>query len=207
MVRQVPTLALSHGQVLSALSRGKEPTARIKAEVRYLRLMGIPFSEQEVGRGRGNRIRYDFDQLIELAIAFFYLDNGLRPKDLKDYLPRERKKLLKYARDIYAGLSDEQLKADWLKSGDEPILANAQYLPFHDRYSGEPGRLEFSPKKEMPEPLVNRKQISDYLTPHTRLPNGEVGKAMPITRIIIEALAYALAAPETKPGLGAKKAI
>ena len=60
-------LSLTHGQVAWALARGQQPSDQLIDQLRYLRQLGVPFSKHELGGGRGNRIRYGFDQLIELG--------------------------------------------------------------------------------------------------------------------------------------------
>jgi len=62
-------LSLTHGQVAWALARGQPPTALLLDQLRYLRQLGVPFSKSELGGGRGNRIHYGFDHLIELGGA------------------------------------------------------------------------------------------------------------------------------------------
>jgi hypothetical protein len=43
-------------------------------EANFLRRL----SQQELGGGRGNRIRYGFDHLIELGVALFGVERGAR---------------------------------------------------------------------------------------------------------------------------------
>jgi hypothetical protein len=50
--------------------------------LRYLRQLGVPFSKAELGAGSGNRIRYGFDHLIELGVAVFGLERGMRPREV-----------------------------------------------------------------------------------------------------------------------------
>ena len=67
MPTAVPEMSLSHGQVLWALARGRQPEATMVDEVRYLRQLGVPFRPAELGRGRGNRLRYRYEHLIEFG--------------------------------------------------------------------------------------------------------------------------------------------
>ena len=97
-------LSLTHGQVAWALARGRPPDALLIDQLRYLRQLGVPFSKSELGGGRGNRIRYGFDQLIELGVALFGLQRGMAPREVAGILVEHRAELRRYYREIVAAL-------------------------------------------------------------------------------------------------------
>jgi hypothetical protein len=74
-------LHLTHGQVAWTLARGLPPSRALLDQLRYLRQLGVPFPKDELGGGRGHRIWYGFDQLIELGVAVFGLRRGMAPRD------------------------------------------------------------------------------------------------------------------------------
>jgi hypothetical protein len=95
---------LTHGQVASALARGQPPSAQLIDQLRYLRQLGVPFSKAELGGGSGNRLRYGFDHLIELGVAVFGLERGMRPRDIARILVDHRVELRRCYRDTLATL-------------------------------------------------------------------------------------------------------
>src|SRR5215472_5449996 len=109
-------LSLTHGQVVWALARGEPPATLLIDQLRYLRQLGVPFSKSELGGGRGNRIRYGFDHLIELGVALFGLQRGLAPREVAGILVDHRAELRRCYRDIVAALPDAAFEAEWVKS-------------------------------------------------------------------------------------------
>ena len=97
-------LSLTHGQVAWALARGRPPDALLIDQLRYLRQLGVPFSKSELGSGRGNRIRYGFDHLIELGVALFGLQRGMAPREVAGILVEHRAELHRCYHGIVAAL-------------------------------------------------------------------------------------------------------
>ena len=97
-------LSLTHGQVAWVLARGEQPSALLLDQLRYLRQLGVPFSKEELGGGRGNRIRYGFDHLIELGVALFGLQRGMAPREVVRILVEHRVELRRCYRDTVAAL-------------------------------------------------------------------------------------------------------
>src|SRR5215831_12874323 len=127
---------LSHGQVAWVLARGQPPSAQLLDQLRYLRQLGVPFSKPELGGGRGNRIRYGFDHLIELGVALFGLQRGLAPREVAGILVEHRAELRRCYRDIVAVLPAAAFEAEWVKSrGTMVPLMNEAFLRLHDRYA------------------------------------------------------------------------
>src|ERR1700726_63957 len=93
MSESIPNLRLTHGQVLWALARGEPPRSALIDQIRYLRRSGVPFKGTELGRGRGNRIHYGFEHLIELGVALFGLQRGMDPREVVVMVTRHRRSL------------------------------------------------------------------------------------------------------------------
>ena len=136
-------LSLTHGQVAWALARGQQPTAMLTDQLRYLRQLGVPFSTQELGGGRGNRIRYRFDQLIELGVALFGLQRGMAPRKVAGILIEHRSELRRCYRDILTALPAAAFEAEWVKSRGAVVpIMNETFVRLHDRYSERRGSFE-----------------------------------------------------------------
>ena len=187
-------LSLTHGQVAWALARGQPPTALLIDQLRYLRQLGVPFSKSELGSGRGNRIRYGFDHLIELGVAVFGLQRGLTPREVAGIVVEHRAELRRCYRDILAALPASVFEAEWVKSRGAVVpLMNEIFLRLHDRYAEQPGSYELVPG----DPLA---LLQQFATVTERYPGGETRTLVPITRVVIELVAWARVAPEIKPG-------
>jgi len=187
-------LSLTHGQVAWALARGPQPTPVLFDQLRYLRQLGVPFSKRELGGGRGNRIRYGFDQLIELGVALFGLQRGMAPREVAGILVEHRAELRRCYRDILAALPAAAFEAEWVKSRGAGVpIMNETFLRLHDRYSERRGSFELVAG----DPFA---LLSQFATVTERYPGGEVRTLLPLTRLVIELVAWAREAPEIKPG-------
>jgi hypothetical protein len=187
-------LNLTHGQVAWVLSRGQPPSALLLDQLRYLRQLGVPFSKEELGGGRGNRIRYGFDHLIELGVALFGLQRGMAPREVVRILVEHRVELRRCYRDTGADLDTSAFEAEWVKSRGAVVpIMNEICLRLHDRYSERPGTFE----------LVGGDAFAALMELETiteTYPGGEVRTLLPLTRLIVELVAWAREAPEIKPG-------
>jgi hypothetical protein len=187
-------LSLTHGQVAWVLSGGQPPTAPLLDQLRYLRQLGVPFSKQELGGGRGNRIRYGFDHLIELGVALFGLQRGMRPREVAGILVEHRADFRRCYRDTLAALPPSAFEAEWVKSRGAMVpIMNEIFLRLHDRYSERPGSFELVPG----DPFAALMQLASVTE---RYPGGEVRTLLPLTRLVIELVAWAREAPEINPG-------
>jgi len=187
-------LSLTHGQVAWALARGQPPTALLLDQLRYLRQLGVPFSKSELGGGRGNRIQYGFDHLIELGVALFGLQRGMAPREVAGILVEHRAELRRCFRDIAAALPAAAFEAEWVKSRGAVVpLMNEAFLRLHDRYAEQPGSYQLVPG----DPFA---MLQQFATVTERYPGGETRTLVPLTRLVIELVAWARAAPEIKPG-------
>ena len=187
-------LALTHGQVAWALARGEPPSAQLIDQLRYLRQLGVPFSKAELGSGSGHRIRYGFDHLIELGVAIFGLERGVRPREVARILVDHRAELRRCYRDTVAELPESAFEADWVKSRGavQPII-NERFLRLYDRYSEQPGSFELVPGDALAAFMQFAMAVERY-------PGGEIRTALPLIRLVTELVAWAREAPEIKPG-------
>ena len=187
-------LSLTHGQVAWALARGPQPTPVLFDQLRYLRQLGVPFSKHELGGGRGNRIRYGFDQLIELGVALFGLQRGMAPREVAGILVEHRSELRRCYRDILTAQPEAAFEAEWVKSRGAMVpIMNETFLRLHDRYSERRGSCELVGG----DPFAF---LSQFATVTERYPGGETRTLLPLTRLVIELVAWAREAPEIKPG-------
>jgi hypothetical protein len=195
MPKSLPKLSLSHGQVAWALSLGQPPEQKLLDQLRYLRQLGVPFNESELGTGRGNRVRYRFDHLIEAGVGIAALRRGMRPKDIVGFLVGRRKELRKAYRSAYLEQPDTALAADWVKSRGRsvPLIGNERFVRLHDRYSDAPGKIEMIRQDEIGD-------LSDFFSMVERYPGEKARTLLPLTRLVLELVAWALEAPETRPG-------
>jgi hypothetical protein len=196
MPTAVPEMSLSHGQVLWALARGRQPEATMVDEVRYLRQLGVPFRPAELGRGRGNRLRYRYEHLIELGVALFALRRGMRPREIATLLVGNRKRLREIYRKAWSEQPEAAVASEWVKSRGRivPVLANEIVLRLHDRYSSAPGTIELLGQKDQ------IRDLSQLLVPVETYPGEEARTLLPLTRLALELAAWAQEAPELKPG-------
>jgi hypothetical protein len=187
-------LSLTHGQVAWVLSRGQEPTVLLLDQLRYLRQLGVPFTKAELGGGRGNRIRYGFDHLIELGVALFGLQRGMAPREVAGIVVERRAKLRGCYRDVLAALPPTAFEAEWVKSRGAVVpFMNETFLRLNDRYSERPGSFELVPGDAFAA-------LMQFKTPTETYPGGEVRTLLPLDRLVIELVAWAREAPEIKPG-------
>jgi hypothetical protein len=190
----VPRLSLSHGQVAWALSRGVPPQQQLLDQLRYLRQLGIPFRPGELGTGRGYRVRYGYDHLIELGVALFGLRRGITPRDIAMLLVRHRAALRRIYRAAFAAQPPPAIDEPWVKSRGvtTPILADEVFLRLNDQHSDAPGTFE----------IVRITDLSQILA--MALAGEHPGEAtrtlVPLTRLVLELVAWAREAPETRPG-------
>ena len=64
---ELPMLSLRHGQVAWTLPRGLPPSQGLLDQLRYLQQLRVPLEREELGMGRGYRLRHRFDHRIELG--------------------------------------------------------------------------------------------------------------------------------------------
>jgi hypothetical protein len=195
MKTTMPLHTLTHGQVLWALSRGTSPDARLIDQVRYLRLLGVPFRKAELGTGRGNRVRYRYEHLIELGVAVWAIERGMKPQEVAKFLVERRK----FLRQLYVKAFTDQpakaIEAEWVKSRGSlvPLLGDELFLRLHDRYSQAPGKIEMLGSREI-------ESLSDFSLLAEKYPGEKTRTLLPLTRLTLELVAWAREAPLLRPG-------
>jgi hypothetical protein len=164
-------------------------------QLRYLRRLGVPFKKSELGSGRGNRVRYRYEHLIELGVALFGLQRGMRPQEVAKVLTERRKYLRTVYEKAFSDQPEPAIKADWVKSRGRmvPVLGDEIFLRLHDRYSNAPGKIEVLEQNEI-------KNLSEFFLLKETYPGEEARTLLPLTRLVLELVAWAQEAPEIKPG-------
>ena len=194
----VDSLDLTFGQVARAVCAGLTPDQITLDRLRHLRQLGVPFSRKEQGSGSGNRQSYGFDHLVECAIGIYAIRQRFKPTDVAEIQVKERTALRKLAREEFMALPDSALLAPWVKSRGRdkpPQLEPEQFLRLHDKVLDDPGTYDVVTIEE----LLSNSMFSfgDLVE---RFPNGETVPLIPLKRVMLPALAWALEAPMTKPG-------
>lgn len=191
----IPHLQLTHGQVAWALFGGQKPDRRTLDSLRYLRLLGVPFVEEEQGVGPGNRLTYTFDHLIECAVAMYAVRRGMKPRQGAGFLVGERQTLRKLYRKTFRDSRDGALDAPWVKSRGKllPMLDDEMYIRLHKHHSEPGGKVE---PMTLEEAVTFQAGLADLVE---RYADG-VFPLVPLRRVSLEAVAWALEAPVTKPG-------
>lgn len=198
----IPRLQLTHGQVAWALCGGHAPDRRTLDALRYLRQLGVPFTPAELGVGRGNRLTYRYDHLIECAVALYAVRRGMKPGEGAGFLVAERKTLRKLYRSTFHDTSEAALNAEWVKSRGKTIasLDNEHFLRLHARSADTRGTIE---SMTLDEAITYRAGLGDLVE---RYSDG-VHPLVPLRRVMLEAVAWALIAPVTPPGRAAARTL
>jgi len=176
------------------LSLGQPPAKLLVDQMRYLRTLGVPFTTKELGGGRGNWLRSDYYQLVETGAAIAAIRRGMSPAEAAKVLVDNRAELRPLYRQAFLEQPDAALQASWVKSrGREQALpANRIDLRLHKRYSSSPGKIEIVlPGRELPGT-----QLGDAVEQF----DDDTLALVPLSRLVLEWTAWALEAPEIKPG-------
>ena len=189
----VPGFRLSLGQLVWTLNRGRPAGARLRNEVRYLRQLGIPHAESEAGVGRGHPIYYNFDELIEVGVALSAIRRGMSPKDAAKALTEKRKDYRQMFRNAWLQLPEEAINQEWVKSRGRvgAVLANELFLRLHDRYSAEPGTYELTDSGRLHPDAFGMTEV---------FPDQETRALLPLTKLVLELVAWAREAPAVRAG-------
>ena len=195
MPQDIPDLHLTQGQLLWAIKYGREPDARMKYQVRYLRALDIPLASSRQASGPGKRITYDFFDLIEAGVAITGLDLGFRPKDIAAVLVERRDDAHRFYAEVWHELPDASLEQDWVRSRGRvgALLGDEVYIRLHDRRSQKWGQLDFVTSAEGGEDLP-------ILEPVERFDGEAPRRLLPLKRLMLQWVAWALEAPPIKPG-------
>lgn len=191
MSLSIPHLALSHGQVLWCLAGGKEPSPPLPDQVRYLRQLGVPFDDSEVGKGRGVRLSYGFYHLIELGVAHEGLRRRIQPRFLT-MLVDERAGYRRLYREAYLEIAPHP----HLFEGDPrsiPMFADEFFLRLHDRYSDTPGEITVVVQPKRGSGRSAGDLVETYVGEEER-------DVIALKSLMLRLLSLARIAPVTRPG-------
>jgi len=196
MPSPIPRLSLTHGQAVWALCSGEPASAPVLDQLRYLRQLGIPFNASELGTGRGNRILYNYDQLVETGVGLFGLRRGMRPIEIARLIIDNRQEFRRLYRKAYRDQPAAVIQAFEIKNRDDgPVIFPVEmFLLLYDRFSDKPGTYE-----------VIQSGNTDPVSPFAHLtrayPAAEWARALlPLTNLVLDLVAWAREAPEIKPG-------
>ena len=137
---ELPMLSLRHGQVARTLPRGLPPSQGLLDQPRYLQQLRVPLEREELGMGRGYRLRHRFDHRIELVVAQFSIRRGMALRGFAKFLVANRPQ----HRAAYRPAWTEQRAALSMTPGQErgtwvPILADEVLLHLHILIQTGPG--------------------------------------------------------------------
>lgn len=186
---QIPSLSLSQGQLLWAVSLGQEPSPEVRDRARYLALQGIPRPASAPGPGKGQRVVYDFDDLILVGLALLALAEGYKPRTMKEYLVQERRRFLVEVHSAWESLPEGMLADDdILKRNGVVIYEDDYYVRLSGRGRGEEAKLEFILPEDGPPYMAEV------------MPGEEPAKVFSLKFWMPRWVAWALRAPAKPPG-------
>lgn len=191
----IPRLQLTHGQVAWAICDGQPPDAKTTDQLRYLRQLGVPFTKDSLGVGRGNRLTYGFDQLIECGVAIWALRRGVRPRQAAEFLVGNRTALRKLCRETLRAQSNAAIGAPWVRSRGKviPTLAADNFIALYP--SAQRAGATIEPMTPV-EAIEFNAGIGDLVARQ----GHDVQPLVPLGRLVIQLVTWALAAPEIKTG-------
>lgn len=194
------SIQLTHGQVAWALCAGRTPDAQTLDALRYLRQLGVPFAEDERGLGRGNRLTYNFDNLMECATAMYAIRRGQKPGDAASFLVANRESQRQRCREAYLSTPKDAVDQTWCKSrGREgAVVDDEQFIRLHDRFNESLASVE---PMSIDEAVTFRAGPFDLVERF----NDRVRILVPLRRVLLETMAWALEAPVISPGRRATK--
>lgn len=209
MPAALPHLRLTLGQAAWVLSGGQPPSKRVIDQLRYLRQLGIPFGDEDPKPGRGVRAAYSYDHLVEMGVALFAVQRGMRPQDAAQFITGDRpalhslfrrafleqpnEALLPPAEDPWITQQKAELGGRWRAIQLTALKENDHFLRLHDRYSDQSGRCEMLTIENLPEGLA----FGDYVEHY---PDGRSYPLVPLSRLVIAWTRLALQAPPSKRG-------
>ena len=118
----------------------------------------------------------------------------MRPREVARALVDHRAELRRCHRDTLAVLPESAFAAEWVKSRGAVVpFMNETFLRLHDRYSERPGSFELVPGDSFDA-------FRQFAAVTERYPGSDFKTLLPITRLVLELVAWAREAPEIKPG-------
>ena len=105
MIVKWQTISVTHGQAVWVLSnmgfRTGDSESAFNSYIKYLRRNGLPFAKEELGVGTGHNVVYQYDHLMELAVALALRAQAILPRDIVQILAESRSKLRPIYRRAY----------------------------------------------------------------------------------------------------------
>jgi hypothetical protein len=191
----IPRLHLTHGQVAWAICDGQPPDQKTFDQLRYLRQLGVPFTETELGVGRGNRLTYHYDQLIECGVEIWAMRRGVRPRQAAEFLAGERARLRKLYRKALHDQRDGAMQQPWIKSRGriKPTLDKDYAIPLFKGSQDGPARFDLM---TMDEVMTFNASLGDIVARR----GHDVQPLVPLGRLVLQLVTWALEAPELRTG-------
>lgn len=191
----IPRLNLTHGQVAWAICDGQPSDQKTTDQLRYLRQLGVPFAESEMGKGRGFRLTYRFDQLIECGVAIWAMRRGVRPRQAAAFLVADRATLRKLYRKALHDQPDGAMGQPWIKSHGKfvPTLANDNFILLHKDYLDGSAKIDFMSMEEI---VMFNAAFGDMVARR----GHDVQPLVPLGRLVLKLVTWALEAPELRTG-------
>jgi hypothetical protein len=140
-------------------------------------------------------VQYHFEHLIELGVAVWAIERGMKPKEIAMILVERLTLLRKLYKKSFVNQPESAIDAAWVKSRGRlvPLLGDELFLRLHDRYSEKPGRIEALGLDEV-------ESLRDFLLLAEKYPGEKARTLLPLTRLTLELVAWAREAPLLKPG-------
>jgi hypothetical protein len=151
---QVPQLALTHGQAIWLLTelglRGGVSKSTFNHYVKSLRRLGIPFDKRTVRlEGRGPAVTYDFEDLMELALALLLRVYGALPDVVTNGLRSFRSDLRPIYREAYRDSQKSVYPAARVSTPDgKRLTVQGLFLDLNIHYSAKQS-IQFGPPKAL----------------------------------------------------------
>lgn len=186
-------LSLSFGQVAWSLCRGRKPDTVTLDRLRYLRQLHVPFGNQP--QGTGNRRTYLFEHLILCGLGVEAMRRGMKPSDAALAMQKRRKQIVQYVSQYFDDLPEDWMRGTWVEARAIPMLSHEIYVALKGKRTSAPGTFQIIDQVDPDNPLdtlMGKVSIQEE--------NGELVPLLPLTRLLIEWVAWARQAPETPAG-------
>lgn len=191
----IPSLNLTFGQLAWTLNFGEQPKQHFIDKLNYISKLGIPFKRESNKTGSGNRVHYEYEDLIECGVAMYGLNIGLKPKDMKILLVDYRAEYREAFRQAIINHPESALHDSWVKykgkGSQGAVNEHDVFLRLHDRYSDFTGTIDLIT-------FVNSQgNPFDF---NETFQDGSNRPLLPLSRFALQWTAWALEAPEFKTG-------
>lgn len=209
MTTDIFQLTFTHGQLAWVVAGGHflapPRWRRVMAHLRYLRQLGIPFCEARRGTGRGHRIRYSLDELMEVAVGLYALRQDVRPQVMASILRRHRTRLRRVYREALAERPAPALAPPALQTGD-PLVAlpdDTRVLWVATRSSATPDHYELVVPDQATDHATDVQEIDEMpeeIVEVAAIVDGPTEIRIPLTSVVWAVAYWAERVPEINPG-------